>query len=154
MEGVDRPAALERLEPLVGKWTVDAEFPEGRPAPPSDARARVVFEWALDRQFLLQWSEAPDPIPDSLSFIGIDAGGHEFIQHYFDSRGVARVYAMTFDDGLWTLTRERPDFTPLDFSQRWTAKLEDDGSTIRGQWEICEDGTTWETDFDLIYTRT
>ena|SRR5688572_4669395 len=153
MEGVDRPAALDRLEPLVGEWSVDAEFPEGRPAPPPDARARVVFEWTLDRQFLAQRSEAPDPIPNGYCLIGVDESGEAFTQHYFDSRGVARVYAMTFDDGLWTLTRERADFTPLEFSQRWTAKFEDGGATIRGSWEICHDGTTWEHDFDLIYTR-
>jgi hypothetical protein len=29
----------------------------------------------------------------------------------------------------------------------------DDVRTIRGRWEICRDGSTWEHDFDLVYTR-
>ena len=36
-------------------------------------------------------------------------------QHYFDSRGVVCLYAMTFVGGVWTLTRESPDFTPPGF---------------------------------------
>jgi hypothetical protein len=27
------------------------------------------------------------------------------------------------------------------------------GKTIAARWEIAEDGKTWETDFDLIYTK-
>jgi hypothetical protein len=35
------------------------------------------------------------------------------VQHYFDSRGVARVYDMAFDDGVWMLERYAayPDFS-------------------------------------------
>jgi len=29
----------------------------------------------------------------------------------------------------------------------------DDGRAIRGTWEICFDGETWQKDFDLNYTR-
>jgi hypothetical protein len=56
-----------------------------------------VFEWALDRQFLLQHTKAPHPAPDSLAIISFDAGQEAYIQHNFDSRGVVRVYAMTFN---------------------------------------------------------
>jgi hypothetical protein len=35
------------------------------------------------------------------------------------SRGVVRIYAMTFDDGVWILRRESADFTPLAFAQRF-----------------------------------
>ena len=49
--------------------------------------------------------------------------------------GVARLYAMTLDAGTWTLLRESPDFSPLDFAQRFTGTFSDDGDTIRGTWE-------------------
>jgi hypothetical protein len=39
------------------------------------------------------------------------------------------------------------------FAQRFTGKLDHDGSTIAGRWETAEDGTTNATDFDLTYTR-
>ena len=76
-----------------------------------------------------------------------------FVQHYFDSRGVSRIYSMTFDGSTWILTRDKPDFAPLDFEQRFTGTFEDDGSTIRGHWDIKHPGKDWALDFDLVYTR-
>jgi hypothetical protein len=60
---------------------------------------------------------------------------------------------MTFSDGVWTLLRESPDFSPLDFSQRFTGTFSDDGDSIIGRWEISRDGSPWERDFDLSYFR-
>jgi hypothetical protein len=31
--------------------------------------------------------------------------------------------------------------------------LTDGGDEISGQWELSRDGSTWETDFDLTYSR-
>jgi hypothetical protein len=51
-------------------------------------------------------------------------------RHYFDSRGVARVYAMTITDEAWTLVREHPGF-----SQRFVGAFSGDGrvSTVAGR---------------------
>jgi hypothetical protein len=57
-------------------------------------------------------------------------------------------------DGVWTLWRDKPDFSPLDFAQRYTGTFSDDGQSITGAWEINHDGTTWEHDFDLAYIKT
>ena len=86
---------LERLEPFVGEWRIEAPaFPLA--ADLADA-ARSTFEWTLGGAFMLQRSSVPVPeAPDGLSVIGPDADD-DYIQHYFDSRGIARVYAMTFD---------------------------------------------------------
>lgn len=98
--------------------------------------------------------EIPVPqAPDGLMVIRADPGTGAYTQHYFDSRGVARLYAMGFEDGVWTLTRESPDFTPLDFRQRFTGTFSEDGNTITGAWEAGFDGGGWEHDFDLTYRR-
>jgi hypothetical protein len=77
-----------------------------------------------------------------------------YTQHYFDSRGVVRLYEMTFDEGVWTLRRESPDFTPLSFAQRYVGEFSDDGDAIRGRWEKRElDSEAWELDFELDYVR-
>ena len=60
---------------------------------------------------------------------------------------------MEFSDGVWTLGREFPDFTPLDFSQRFTGRFSGDGQRIDGRWETSRDGSDWEHDFDLTYTK-
>jgi hypothetical protein len=141
-------AALERL---VGEWSVEAIAPW---APPSDLRGKTVFEWMTGGKLLVQRWEVPVPeAPDGLAVIGLDGSGPGYLQHYFDTRGVARVYVMSFDEDVWKLSRTTADFSPLEFSQRFTGTFSDDGRTIRGRWEICHDGTTWEQDFDLVYRR-
>jgi hypothetical protein len=147
-----RPSTeLAPLEPLVGEWSVQALF---QGAPPSDLRGRTVFEWMTGGHFLVQRWEVPiDEAPDGLAVIGPDQDNNGYLQHYFDSRGVARVYAMSFDDGVWKLSRTTADFSPLDFSQRFTGTFGDNGRTIQGGWELCHDGSIWEHDFDLVYTR-
>jgi hypothetical protein len=137
---------IEALEPLIGDWTLEASFENAEPG-------RATFEWALDRQFVIERSEAPDPAPNGLVIMAWDEGRGGYLQHYFDSRGVVRLYDMTFQNGVWTLTRTKPDFTPLSFSQRYIGTLSEDGKTIAGQWEASDDGTAWKLDFELKYTR-
>jgi hypothetical protein len=145
-------AALEPLEALIGEWSIEADIPN---APPSDVRGRVVFEWMSGRQFLVERWEVPIPeAPDGLAVIGYDAERDSLLQHYFDSRGVARLYVMTLANGVWTLERTEADFSPIDFSQRYVGELSEDGRTIAGRWEIAHDKETWELDFHLNYTRT
>ena len=154
----NRSQALARLAVFVGEWVVEARFPGGEPSPPiareEGPQARSRFEWTLDGQFLLQRTEVPVPeAPDSLTIVSIDLETGAYTQHYYDSRGVARLYAMTFVDGVWTLTRESPDFSPLDFQQRFTGTFSEDGNTISGAWEKCFNASDWEHDFALIYRR-
>jgi hypothetical protein len=144
-------AALQRLEPFIGEWSLEAAFPSTGPA---GVGGRAVFEWALGAQFLIERSEVADQnAPDGLVIIAFDADRETYLQHYFDSRGVVRLYAMTFDDGVWTLVRDSPDFSPLSFWQRFTGTFSDDGRTIRGSWETSPDGSAWEHDFDLTYGK-
>jgi hypothetical protein len=122
-----------------------ATFPGARPG-------RAVFEWILDRQFLVDRSAIPGA-PSSIAVVSADPGGKSYTQHYFDSRGVVRVYRMTVASGVWTLLRDSQDFTPLDFWQRFSGRFSGDSKTITGAWETSQDGSHWEHDFDLSYTK-
>ena len=142
-----RAHALAKLEPFVGEWTARASI-QGAPA------GLVTFEWALGGQFLVQRSEVPHPdAPDGLELIAPNRGGDGYTKHYFDSRGVVRIYQMTLEGPTWTVRRERPDFTPLDFHQRYIGTFSDDGATISGAWESSSDGRRWRRDFELSYER-
>jgi hypothetical protein len=138
---------IDRLEPLIGHWRLKTSLGE--------AEAMTTFEWALGGQFLLERTRIDIPqAPDSLCVIAFDAETDAFTQHYFDSRGVVRVYAMTLDAGVWTLTREAPDFTPLKFSQRYVGEFSADGTRIDGRWEKTEPGgSEYSVDFELSYVR-
>jgi hypothetical protein len=149
-----RADALTGLDVFVGEWVIEARFPGDQPATEEGPRGRSRFEWDLDRQFLLQRTEVPVPeAPDSLTIVSADLETGAYTQHYYDSRGVTRLYAMTLADGVWTLTREAPDFSPLDFAQRFTGRFSADGNTISGAWETRLDGN-WQHDFALTYRRT
>jgi hypothetical protein len=141
--------ALERLRVLAGEWVVEAEFP-GQGA----ASGRSVFEWDLGGRFLVQRTQAPDPAPESMAIVSVEPETGAYTQHYFDSRGVVRLYAMTFDGEVWQLLREEEDFSPLSFRQRFTGRLSADGDSIHGVWEQSKAASAeWETDFGLAYRR-
>ena len=151
MDESNRTLVLQRLEPFVVRWMMEAKFPGAQPTGPSGL---CTFEWMLGGQFLLQRTEfsAPGP-PEGAMIVGPDLEGKNFTQHYFDSRGVARLYAMTFGEGTWTLQRDISDFSSLPFRQRFVGRFSDDGGSIDGRWELSHDGVQWERDFELIYER-
>lgn len=147
-----RNSVLAALDVLVGEWSMVAGV-DGMSTP--DVGARVAFEWLPGEQFLVERWQVPIPeAPDGIAIIGLDPSGNaQYLQHYFDSRGVARVYKMTLEGDTWSLWRDEPDFSPLDFRQRYIGTIAGDGRTIAGAWEICHDGSTWEHDFNLSYSK-
>jgi len=149
------PKENERLQPLIGEWSMAIVMPgQERPEPLPDVGARVTFEWMGDKAFVLERWTVPIPeAPDGVAVIRWDEGRGTFLQHYFDQRGVARVYEMSLAGGVWKMERKKPDFSPFEFSQRYVGRFTGDGQRIEGTWEIANDHLTWAKDFDLIYTR-
>jgi hypothetical protein len=139
------------LERFIGEWEVTVDLPGA-----AGLAGTMTFEWMFGRRFLSQRSgAAPADVPDSYAVITADHRRDDgYLQHYFDSRGVVRLYEMDVDGAEWTLTRVTPDFSPLDFAQRWISRFSDDGDTIDGRWEASPDGREWELDFRMTYRRT
>ena len=116
----ERADPSEGLAVLVGDWKTNA--------PGMDAEGRTTFEWLEGGGFLIERSTVARPeFPNSVSIIGPTGPDGGLQQHYFDSRGVARVYEMTLANGTWTLFREGPDWP-----QRYVGRISDDGNTIAG----------------------
>ena len=137
---------MDDLNALVGEWSMGVKFD---PDQPVIEGGRVTFEWLSEGSYLVQrWKIEHEHAPDGIAVIGPDESGEKVCQHYFDTRGVARVYEMSLSDGVWKLRRDHPDF-----SQRFTGTIAHDGQTIEGAWEKSTDGSNWEHDFDLVYTR-
>jgi hypothetical protein len=144
-----------RLDRFIGQWSMAMVMPgEKTPEKLPDIGARVTFEWMGERAFLFQrWTVPIAAAPDGFAVMGWDEARGTYLQHYFDDRGVARVYDMSFADGVWKLERTKPDFSPFEFSQRFVGTFSADGNRIDGAWEIAPDHGRWRKDFDLIYTR-
>jgi hypothetical protein len=134
------------LRALVGEWQLAVDLPGAE-----DVRGHVMFEAMGD--ILVQRTTVPVPeAPDSCCIV-ICADDGSYVQHYFDARGVSRLYAMTFDGRTWTLQRAKPDFSPLDFHQRFVATISADGEAVDGEWQSSDDGQQWRRDFGLTYSR-
>jgi hypothetical protein len=138
--------AVADLRDFVGDWELAVDLPGAE-----GIRGHVLFETM--GEILIQRTTVPiAEAPDTNSVV-VTEDDRSYIQHYFDSRGVARLYAMTFDGRTWTLERTEPDFSPLDFQQRYVGRFTDDRATIDGEWQTSADGQTWSRDFRLTYKR-
>ena len=149
------------LTRLVGTWTTEATHPA---MPGVVVRGTAVVEWLEGERFLTVRARNDHPdVPDSLSVIGsmgqdrvgsagaaVPAGGSvsPLRMHYFDSRGVSRVYEVSVDAAAWRWWRDAPGF-----SQRFTGVISADGSTIVGQSQLCEDDVQWTDDLKITYRR-
>jgi hypothetical protein len=133
---------LSRLEVLVGEWSAEV--------PGFDVEARTSFEWLEGGGFLIQRATVDRPeFPNGVMVIGATGPDGALQQHYFDSRGVHRLYEMTLEDGVWTLWRDGPDWP-----QRFVGEFSDDGNTITGRFERGEaPGAPLQHDFNITYTR-
>lgn len=139
-------AARQRLEALIGEWTMEAGPPEG---PPWPGEGRLSFEWFEGAPLVIQrWQVDMPEAPNGTALIGCDGMGDRYFQLYTDDRDVQRIYEMSLSDGVWKLWRDGEPF-----SQRFTGTFSEDGRTISGRWEAAKDGENWSTDFDLTYTK-
>jgi hypothetical protein len=89
-----RSPKLDALDALAGDWVL---------GDPSSPVGRTSFTWLEGGHFLVQrWTVDIPGAPDGIAILGEDAGTGGLVQHYFDSRGVARVYQMRLEDGTWS----------------------------------------------------
>jgi hypothetical protein len=135
---------LEPFQSLIGSWTVEATHPA---FPSVVVGGSSSFEWLEGEQFLIQRSRTDHPdFPDSISVIG--PVEERLAMYYFDSRGVHRVYEVSFEEGVLRIWRDAPGF-----SQRLEARFADGGDTFGGVWELSRDDKTWDDDLEITYRR-
>jgi hypothetical protein len=158
--------ALESLGRLLGAWNTEATHPA---LPGVVVPGTADIEWLEGNRFLIQRTRAEHPdFPDAVSIIGLmdrdrvepaqspgaaaanttEAPTPRLCMHYYDSRGVFRVYEAGADEGTWRLWRDAPGF-----SQRFTGTFADGGDTIIGLWQVSRDDMLWEDDLRITFRR-
>lgn len=138
---------------LVGAWGTEATHPR---LPGAQIRGTSEWEWLDGERFLVQRTTYDHPdIPDAVAVLGDTDGLH---MHYFDSRGVHRVYVLTLHEDGWELAMDKDApagaFATAPFSQQMRFVLGDQDRTIAGRGRLSEDGVTWEDDLQVTYRRT
>jgi len=137
--------ALKQFDALVGEWNMVGTHP----AFSSAVYGHSSFEWLRDGALLLwhfDW-DRPGP-PSAFNVIGHDDSVEICSMLYSDERGVARIYQMSLEGGIWKMWRDSPGF-----SQRVTGTFSANGNTIICHGELSRDSSTWEQDLDVTYTR-
>jgi hypothetical protein len=77
-----------------------------------------------------------------------NADKQQLCMHYFDSRGVFRVYQVSVDQKSWKLWRDAPGF-----SQRFSGTFSDGGESIVGRWQLSQEEGRWDDDLQITYRR-
>ena len=138
--------SLKQFDVLLGDWTMVGTHPQL----PSAVQGHSSFEW-LREGALLAWQfdwERGQGIPSAFSVIGQDDAVEPCSMLYTDERGVARIYQMSLAGGMWKMWRDSPEF-----SQRMTGTVSEDGNTITCHGELSRDGSHWEPDLAVRYTK-
>src|SRR5207302_7876061 len=94
---VDR--RMKEFEPLMGEWHSEGEVPM---EPPMKLSAETKIE-RLGKFILLSSVSEPAEMPDSISIIGGAPDGEPQPMHYFDSRGVKRLFMMALEGSTWKI---------------------------------------------------
>jgi hypothetical protein len=140
--------ALSSLAPIIGDWSTEGTHGF---LPGITLRGTTSFKWHESGAFIIVHTYLDDSrIPPGIQIFGSDDELDNCTMIYYDVRGVSRNFQASIDNGglKWWRDADAPGF-----SQRYILTFPDDGQTMIGKGEICKDGSTWEKDLDLTYTR-
>lgn len=138
--------ALQSLTAFIGEWETVGTHPM---LPGVTLHGHASFQWMEGGSFLVMRSTNDEgKIPASISIFASDNTKGEYFMLYFDERQVSRKCDVAIRDNVLEWSRNAPEF-----SQRYTFTLTDNGDTIISKGEMSKNGTTWEPDLDLTYTR-
>jgi hypothetical protein len=141
-----RNRALDPFSLLIGLWRTVGSHPL---LPNQELRGKASFEWTEGGAFLKVHTEMDHTdIPAGVAIIGSDDSANKFSMIYFDERGVSRHYQVSIEGRTLKWWRDFPDF-----SQRFTCVISEDGNSMTGKGDLSKDGTHWEGDLNLTYTR-
>ena len=127
------------LDRLLGTW----ELTMRHRLMDTPVRGRQQYSRVLDGAYvLLDWTYEHPDFPDAMAVLS------EHDAHYFDVRGVTRVFELELDDDGWSMVRLEPEF-----SQRYRTRFVG-ADAMESEGEYSEDGgATWAHDFSMGYVR-
>jgi hypothetical protein len=146
---------VNQFEPLIGEWHGEGQVPT---EPPMKISQEAKIE-RLGKFIVFSSVGEPAEVPASVSIIGGAPDGEPQPMHYFDARGVERLFMIALEGSTWKIWRAPGEDwngpSGAGFNQRFMGEISADGKTIEGRWErgIGNAGHEWEIDFPINYFR-
>jgi hypothetical protein len=147
-------AARAGLEAFVGSWkTVGQQFP-GPVGPAANIAAVETYEWLSRESFLMHrfvgyvgGDEAA-----CIEIIGCDTtnGRHPVLTYY--NNGIVNEWELEPAGAGWTLTGGW-ELAGKSMRVRCSIVFSEDGSRRTGRWEHSNDGSPWQTFWEVTSTR-
>ena len=139
--------ALQPFAVLVGEWKTFGTHPL---VPNTELQGYSSFKWIEGGAFLMWYSEIDkEDFPTGIAIFGSDDATREYFMMYFDERKVSRKYEVSIQGNIIKWWRNAPGF-----SQRYSWTIADNGNTIISKGQLSKNGTAWEKDLELTFTRT
>lgn len=135
---------------LVGTWNIEISNAEFLPEPEHKASFSVEYKWIEDGAAIAVRQGGTEDDPQTASWIiGREESSEDYTVLYNDSRGISRVYNMSYKNNVWKMWRDNPEFM-----QRFEGKVNLDNKTIEAYWENSSDGDkNWHHDFDMLFSK-
>jgi len=129
--------ALSDLARLIGQWRMELHGTSFLPDLDTRLTGTVAFDWIEDGAAIVMRQQPDGGNSAAIWIFGRDEGEPNYQVHYADDRGVSRRYEMSPVGQDWLMWRTSPEF-----SQRYEARIDEEGRTARGMWKKSFDGGT------------
>ena len=138
--------ALKAFEPIIGVWNTVGTHPM---ISDTTLHGRTSFDWHEAGAFIIMHSSIEESgVPTGVAIIGGDEMLGTYSMIYFDERGVSRICHVSMQSNIFRWWRDAPGF-----HQRYSLTVSEDQQSIVGKGELSKDGSNWEKDLDLDYTK-
>ena len=145
----------ERLNVFVGQWKTEGQQHEGPVGPAAKITATETYEWLTGGRFLVHRFEGRvgDSEAACIEIIGHDSESQGYSVHTYYNNGVTNEWRSRESDGTWTLTGNW-EMGGKSAKVRCTMVFGEAGDTMTAKWEMSEDGSGWQTFWDVKSTKT
>jgi hypothetical protein len=150
------------LDKFTGTWMTKGRQYEGPIGPETTIAAVERYEWLSGNKFLIHHFEGHVGESEAacIEIIGYDSDSQSYPVHTYYNNGMANEWRYWERGITWILIGSWPfpgahtgKLAGKEMRVRCTVVFDEDGKEMTGKWEYSNDGTKWETFWDVKSRR-
>jgi hypothetical protein len=144
----------ERLDAFVGKWHMEGQQIAGPAGAAATISAIETYEWLSGGQFLIHRFDGHIGNTEAacIEIIGFEPERRCYRAHSFYNNGHVNVWDLEHRDGQWRFLGDW-NAGGRSMKVRCTTTFGADGQTMQGKWEHSNDGSSWQTFWEVSARR-